>query len=299
MNGRHLPWALSVEGVPPQCVAVLVGLAGHAGRDGRGAAPSIESLAGYSRKGPRQVKKDLHALVNAGVIRVSDDQSAVEYLRADRRPTVYDLVLNGVAHSSPRGALGEQDPATPRGEPEDTSSETRGEPHDMSSSSPRSERGEPQDTSSPGQMPHGVNPSSPEEEPTVVTSRTSPTSRSGGTRSRGERLPEGWLPSRELVEWARRECPDVDTRREHENFADHWRSEIDSKAKKLDWPATWRKWMRTEQKKIDASKRRSGRSIPRPVSEGFHSGVGLAERLAQEEAEQERLGDQLMIEESA
>src|SRR5689334_22331337 len=103
MNKRILDWALdSAEGVPPQCVAVLIGIARHADRNGKGSCPAGDTLAGYARKTRRQVMKDIHSLISCGAIRVSDDQSPAQYIRADRRPVVYDLVLDDMNHSSHR-----------------------------------------------------------------------------------------------------------------------------------------------------------------------------------------------------
>lgn len=61
----------------------------------------------------------------------------------------------------------------------------------------------------------------------------------------GTRLPEEWLPTRELVDWARRECPHVDSRRETERFGDYWHAKPGKDGRKLDWARTWRNWMRT------------------------------------------------------
>ena len=64
-------------------------------------------------------------------------------------------------------------------------------------------------------------------------------------RKLGTRLPDDWLPSRELVEWARKECPHVNTKRETERFRDYWQAKPGKDGRKLDWAKTWRNWMRT------------------------------------------------------
>jgi hypothetical protein len=64
-------------------------------------------------------------------------------------------------------------------------------------------------------------------------------------RKLGTRLPEDWLPSRELVDWARDECPHVDSKRETERFRDYWHAKPGKDGRKLDWAKTWRNWMRT------------------------------------------------------
>jgi hypothetical protein len=64
-------------------------------------------------------------------------------------------------------------------------------------------------------------------------------------RKLGHRLPDDWLPTRELVEWARRECTHVDSRRETERFSDYWHAKPGKDGRKLDWAKTWKNWMRT------------------------------------------------------
>lgn len=79
--------------VPPNLLATLIGLARHAQNDGTGAAPSVETLMRYTRKSRRQVKYDLDKLRDLKLVRESDDQSRVAHIRADRRPTVYELPI--------------------------------------------------------------------------------------------------------------------------------------------------------------------------------------------------------------
>ena len=86
----------------------------------------------------------------------------------------------------------------------------------------------------------------------------------------GTRLPEGWLPSPELVAWARKEFPHVDSKLEHEKFVDHFRGKAGKDGRKADWPATWRNWMRRAAEGSGGG--RSGRpAVParRGVPEGW------------------------------
>lgn len=61
---------------------------------------------------------------------------------------------------------------------------------------------------------------------------------------RGSRLPQGWIPDPELAQWAKSERPDLDHRRELASFRDYWSGVAGSKGVKLDWPATYRNWVR-------------------------------------------------------
>jgi hypothetical protein len=58
------------------------------------------------------------------------------------------------------------------------------------------------------------------------------------------RLPDGWQPKASTIEWAKRSEPNVDLRREHEKFTDHWLAAAGASARKRDWDAAWRNWIR-------------------------------------------------------
>lgn len=63
-------------------------------------------------------------------------------------------------------------------------------------------------------------------------------------RARATRLPDDWEPSEDLKAWAAGSEPTVDSGRETLKFKDYWRSAAGSKARKLDWDAAWRGWIR-------------------------------------------------------
>ena len=61
------------------------------------------------------------------------------------------------------------------------------------------------------------------------------------------RLPDGWVLPKAWGEWALAERPDFtadDVLREAECFADHWHAKAGADARKIDWQATWRNWVR-------------------------------------------------------
>jgi hypothetical protein len=64
----------------------------------------------------------------------------------------------------------------------------------------------------------------------------------------GTALSADWLLPKKWGEWALTERPDLtadDVRKESEKFKDHWRANANqAKAKKADWEATWRNWIR-------------------------------------------------------
>jgi hypothetical protein len=81
------------------------------------------------------------------------------------------------------------------------------------------------------------------------------------------RLPDEFSVTREMVAWARKEVPAVDGRAETRKFEDYFRSASGSVARKTDWEATWRNWMR----KADERGRSNGYRPDKPgtLDEGF------------------------------
>lgn len=66
-------------------------------------------------------------------------------------------------------------------------------------------------------------------------------------RSRGTRLPEDWKRSAADVAWQKHEgIPDAFARISTANFCDYWHSKPGAAGEKLDWSATWKRWMRTD-----------------------------------------------------
>ena len=66
------------------------------------------------------------------------------------------------------------------------------------------------------------------------------------TNNQGEatRISEDWFLSKTMGEWAVAERPDLDVRKEAEQFKDYWLSQPDDKAYRKDWFAVWRHWIR-------------------------------------------------------
>lgn len=66
------------------------------------------------------------------------------------------------------------------------------------------------------------------------------------TNNHGEatRISEDWFLSKSMGEWAIAERPDLDVRKEAEQFKDYWLSQPDDKAYRKDWFAVWRHWIR-------------------------------------------------------
>lgn len=114
---------------------------------------------------------------------------------------------------------------------------------------------------------------------TVTPNGVTPLTPQGGERvkTRGTRLVADWMPSAELIAQMRTECPQVDLQAEHRIFVDYWIAQPGQKGVKLDWPATWRNWMRRKQG--DAS-----RGAPKTFGQQKQENtLALVERLREEE----------------
>jgi hypothetical protein len=63
------------------------------------------------------------------------------------------------------------------------------------------------------------------------------------------RLPEDWQPREIDIEIMREHFPSIDLKLETHAFKDYWASVPGTKAKKSDWNATWRNWIRNTAKR--------------------------------------------------
>lgn len=60
------------------------------------------------------------------------------------------------------------------------------------------------------------------------------------------RLPADWEPSEGDVAFCRDERPDLMPAQVASQFRDYWVAQPGAKGRKLDWPATWRNWVRNQ-----------------------------------------------------
>jgi hypothetical protein len=85
-------------------------------------------------------------------------------------------------------------------------------------------------------------------------------------------LPKAW------GEWALAERTDLtadDVRREAACFADHWRGKAGADARKADWEATWRNWVRRSNAGGQGKGARSaGKVPPRENFDNVNYGTG-------------------------
>lgn len=100
MSYQASSWALREAPVGGDSTSrtILMAIAEYADPRGCGAWPSVDTLSVLSRKSRRTVLRKLAVLERSGVIR-RGDQRIVGHLRADRRPTVWDLCMRPTGES--------------------------------------------------------------------------------------------------------------------------------------------------------------------------------------------------------
>lgn len=203
MSIQIVGWVLEdCPDLPKHLVATMIGLANHADRDGKGAYPSQETLAWYTRKDERSVRRDLDQLEELKLIR-KGDQRMVLHLPPDKRTIVWDLAVE--RKRAPRPEPGS--PGRPRKEKETegTSASTgnsRGDVDVKNGGTPTAKRQDadvPRTVLEPSVEP-SIEPSVPSERPPTADEAIQPTL-NGEVVTRSERditniamgIARGWV----------------------------------------------------------------------------------------------------------
>lgn len=75
---------------------------------------------------------------------------------------------------------------------------------------------------------------------------------------RGQRIPDDFTVTPDMVAWAREKTPHVNGRVETEKFINFWQAKAGAGATKLDWVRTWRNWMLTAAERAPTGRSGSG-----------------------------------------
>lgn len=134
-------------------------------------------------------------------------------------------------------------PDTPTNQPESKTEAKRKQNGSKSEAETETETNTETDGDTPPEgPPHGADapPTASADHPAVLVDPDPPDET---PQKRRKRLPSDFIPSAELRSWAKREFgfDDATIDYETEKFSDHFHS---SGATKLDWPLTWKNWMR-------------------------------------------------------
>jgi len=219
MSFQAMAWAVAQKGIRPLEKLVLLALANYASNSAGECYPSMATLADDTGMSRDSVIRAIKAMEDAGLLRVIRRREGDVNL-----PNVYRLALQGVVADS------------------DHSPQTAG-------GGSRSQRLGVVADSDPNLSVEPI--------PTVAIAPVGKARKPADVSSRGTRLPADWKPDAELMLWARTERPDVDCEMEAEAFADYWRSQPGQKGSKLDWPATFRNWIRRAKARPSAAKQQA------------------------------------------
>lgn len=202
---------------------LLMMLADYAGSD-YSCWPSQEKLTQLTEMSERTIRRATELLVQQGLIRVF-------YRYRDnntRRSCRYQLLIDG--------------PGTELPETNDWRSMRQLEPDSLTETPPDTV------TVSTGQAVQSYRSESPViplVDPSVEPSLPIP----GAARTKfATRIPDDFQPDEKMKAWFVAEnlhTVIANPRAEHDDFCDYWRAKAGADARKIDWPATWRRWMRT------------------------------------------------------
>lgn len=90
----------------------------------------------------------------------------------------------------------------------------------------------------------GAGEPAPKKNTSQKTREDQPSSRARAPRA--TRVPDDFMPDDSMRAWYREQGIGhlIDGAAEHERFMDYWRAQPGVRGQKVDWPATWRNWMR-------------------------------------------------------
>ena len=108
MSIQAVAWAIEQQEVTePEMQLVLICLANYAGANGANAFPALSRLVRDTRLSERTVRRQLRKLEAMSLICKGNQAIVAAHIqRADRRPTVYDLVLSRGVTDAPRSSTG-------------------------------------------------------------------------------------------------------------------------------------------------------------------------------------------------
>lgn len=240
MSFETLIWVRTQKTGSSSQRSVLRVLADHAGQD-HSCYLRTQLISDETELSPSAVRSALASLVQKGFVRIYERYNDA----GARRPNRYQILIEGAE--------------TPPPDADDWAGVRQQEPE---GEAPEDGGGAPASGGGTRQELEGF----PIKE---ATSSEAPSK--GGVsqpKKTATRVPDGFMPTEEMRAWFVGEgFPAViDGRVEHEKFMDYWRACPGVKGRKLDWPATWRNWMRTAAQRAP---RRPGNSLA-PVSGAPH-----------------------------
>jgi hypothetical protein len=201
---------------------ILLVLADFAGTD-YSCYPSVKKLADITELSESTVRAATKLLAELGLIRVFYRHRE----NMTRRSSRYQLLVDG--------------PDTMEPDAEDWTSHRR-----VSASQRQETAGTPQEPAHGHRRELALIPDKDPSlrEPSVVIP---------GAARKATRIPENFQPDKAMRDWfaTNRLGEVLDGVTEHEKFCDYWAGVPGVRGQKLDWPATWRVWMRNAADRVD------------------------------------------------
>lgn len=106
--------------------------------------------------------------------------------------------------------------------------------------------------------------------------------------NRGTRIASDWAPSETDRTFAKQEgFSEFEVQREASKFRDYWTACAGSRGVKLDWPATWRQWIRST---ADRAGKRPAASGPEAAVSGFYAAADTPQLDAWDRYNREQQG---------
>ena len=94
-------------------------------------------------------------------------------------------------------------------------------------------------------LPTEAEPTEANPDPKNTTPKNTPAKAGETARARATRIPEPFIVTAEMWAWSRDEGHEQEWARQQTiRFVDYWRGASGQNARKMDWPATWRNWLR-------------------------------------------------------
>lgn len=208
MSTRVLNWVFTHSPTTGNDRLVLFAIADEADDDGTNAYPSVDRIASKARINKRTTLRCLSRLEEMGALIVH---------RPEKRGRGYFNTYVVIMDAPKKG---------------DTLTEEKARNGD-SGGTEKARNGDTLGALDP------VDPGAKAPDPTPSAPQAAP------TPGRGSRLPDPFLVTAAMWEWAAEEGIPIDVaRRETTKFCDHWRAQPGARGRKLDWVATWRNWLR-------------------------------------------------------
>lgn len=97
------------------------------------------------------------------------------------------------------------------------------------------------------------------------------------------RLDDNFMPTEELLNWAREEFPNVQLKKETYAFIDYWTSLPGQRGLKTDWNATWRNWIRRASERAPKIQ-----TYSTSKQTNLEKNISLVQRMAEQEMRSQR-----------